>query len=216
MTRNENMAIAVATFVKQLIGANSMGASMKIARPLEKRDVYAKASHSNKGIEKSQIINRFFKGDESIITKVTEYSNVTFERDYESAVKRRATKNRKANGEKDVNESKIDFTSDSLKGMNWVEGWVNILAQSLTKEEQFYLRVAMNANSKVKTTYLVNGKEATAEELVIIKADLKENKRSYEKQYQAGVAVGDEVDVFVTKLQNLCYIKYGAKEIRLK
>lgn len=212
---NFNTAIAVATFVRELIGANTMGASIKIARPLAKKDVYVKASHSNKGSEKSEVINRFFNGEESVVTKVTEYSNVTFDRSYQSAVIRRILKNLKAQGVK-ATKSEIEFTPESLKGMAWVEGWENIIAQSISNKDQYYLRVAINANCKIKTTWLINGKEATEKEIAIIKADLKPSERNYKKQHEAGVAVGDEVDVFTTKIQNLCNIKYGSKGITLK
>lgn len=203
-------AMAVATFVKNVIGGNLMGASMKIARPLDKKDIYI-----GRGANRTATYARFFNGDESNITKVTEYTNVTFERSYKQAVLNRIFKNLKAQGT-DVKKSDIDFTPDSMSGMVWVQDWENILAQGIKNPDQYYLRVAMNANSKVKTTYLINGKEATEEELAIIKADLKPAKRDYTKQYEAGVAEGDEVDVFVTKIQNICYVKRGDKGITLK
>lgn len=202
--------MAVATFVRNIIGGNLMGASLKMERPLTKSDIYV-----GRGANKTQTYSRFFNGEESNIVKVTEYTNVTFERSYGQAVKNRILKNLKKQGA-DVKKADVEFTPDAMKGMHWVSEWENILAQSDKDNEQFYLRVAMNANSKVTTTYLINGKEATAEELEIIKADLKPSKRDFSKQHEAGVAEGDEVIVFVSKIENLCYVKSGEKGITLK
>lgn len=203
-------AMAVATVVRNLIGGNLMGAKVKIARPLDKKDIYI-----GRGKNKTETYTRYFNGEESVITKVTEYSNVTFERSFKQAVLNRIMKNLKSQGV-NVKKTDVDYNLDSMSGMEWVNGWEHILAQGIKNPDQYYLRVAMNANSKVNTTYLINGKEATAEELEIIKADLKPAKRDYTKQYEAGVAVGDEVAVFVTKIENLCYVKRGDKGITLK
>lgn len=203
-------AMAVASVVRNIIGGNLMGASVKIARPLDKKDIYV-----GRGANKTQTYTRFFNGEESVVEKVTEYTNVTFERDYQSAVRRRIAKNLAKQGTP-VKKDDVDFTSDSMSGMVWVEGWEHILAQGIKNPDQFYLRVAMNANSKVKVTYLVNGKPATEEELDVIKSDLKPHKNDYTKQHEAGVAEGDEVKVLVTKIENLCYVKRGDKAITLK
>ena len=202
--------MAVASVVKNLIGGNLMGASMKIARPLDKKDIYV-----GRGKNKTETYTRYFNGDESVITKVSEISNVTFEKDYQSAVRNRIAKNLAKQGTP-IKKDDVEFIADSMSGMTWAEGWENILAQGIKNPDQYYLRVAMNANSKTDVTYLINGRKATDEERKIIESDLRPHNNDYSKQHEAGVAVGDEVKVFVTKIQNICYVKSGTKGITLK
>lgn len=210
MKKNLEIALAVATVVKSLIGSNLMGASLKISRPLTKKDIFV-----GRGKNKTQTYSRFFNGEESVITKVTEYTNVTFERSYKSAVINRILKNLKKQGIS-IPKKEIEFESEPLNGMIWVKGYENILTQGIKNSDQYYLRVAINANSTIKTTYLINDREATKEELDVIKTDLNPKKTDYSKQHRAGVAVGDEVKVFTTKIENIHYIKRGLKVIILK
>ena len=187
----------VATFVAT-IGKNQMGGQI----------VYrATETKMKKGTKNARSLAyaKFFdeeKGEWNV-EKSTKYINVTFQRDYASAVQ-----NRSDNTEK--------YDVEKPKGMTWVKGLEGIILVSDNDPNKFYLRIAENKNTKRETTYFVSGRNATDEELTIIKEHLPQSNHTCKKQIDFGV---DEENLVIVKsidLANIVSIKFGDKILTLK
>lgn len=116
------------------------------------------------------------------VRKLTYYSNVGLGISYENTV----------NNKRERNGEERDFVSEKPFGMSW-EAFPFIL-KSDKNPEQKYLRMQFYANTKVKSIYLINGKLATASEMLIIKQFTPKKSES-------------EIKVVSVKLENIKKIK---------
>ena len=94
--------------------------------------------------------------DPDEIQKVTEYTNLkTFHISYENDVRVKL----KAKGlDPDA------FDAAPPKGMEWAPGWNRIFLRSLSNPDTFYLRGYVDATTKIRSVFLINGKVANATE----------------------------------------------------
>ena len=131
------------------------------------------------------------------VRKETRYVNVTLGRNYTASVENRS-------------ENEEDYNTEKPKGKFWVK--YPYLLQAENSDTQ-YLRIAENKNTKRETTYFVGDREATAEELEIIKANLPQKNYSCQKQINYGVAEDNQAVVKDFTLSKIKYIKFGEKKL---
>ena len=111
----------------------------------------------------------------------------------------------------DKNESQIEhlFSSEKPSGKHWVDDYENIVLQKDSDENTFYLRTYYNlANNKPKTTYYVNGEQASDEQLAEIKNWVKDSSYSA-KQNDAGLEKERQIVVRDYKIESVRKIKFG-------
>lgn len=187
----------VATFVAT-IGKNLMGGQI-VYRGVEK--------DLKKGTAKNRTsaYTKFFDEKKGVwgVEKETTYSNITFQRDYQSAVENRA-------------DNKEPYNVEKPKGMTWVEGLEGIILVSDKDPNKFYLRIAENKNTTRKTTYFIGDRQATESELEIIKENLPTKSHICKKQIEYGVSEENLVIVKSIALENIKSIKFGDKLLILK
>ena len=129
------------------------------------------------------------------VTKVTTYKNARFGVDYENAV----------NGKLERAGLTPDFVADKSV-TKYLNEFLNI------KDNQIYLKVGINSQTKRATTYLVNGNIATDEQMQIIRQFEQVSKPSA-KQQSHGLQA-DEVYYHITiKVENVLSINKGDEEL---
>lgn len=116
------------------------------------------------------------------VRKVTFYTNIGLGISYENTM----------NNKREKDGEERDFEAQKPSGMSW-EAFPFIL-RSDKDPNQKYLRMQFYANTKVQSTYLINGKIATPNELEIIKQFTPKKSES-------------EIKVLSIKLQNVVKIK---------
>lgn len=189
----------VATFVAS-IGANLMGGVVVLNTSVD---------NLKKGTAKNRSLayEKFFDPIKGVwrTTKTTRYTNLSFQRNYANACTNRAEDN------------STPYIAEKPKGRSWVEGLEGILLVSDTDPNKFYLRVSENKNTTRQTTYFVDGNEATAEEVAIIKEFLP-TKKTYvcQKQIENGIAEDNQVIVKDFCVDNIVSIQFGKKVLTLK
>lgn len=195
---NEQLKDLVVAFVRNAVKANGLG--VQIIANFAVNDL-KKGTAKNR----SEAYNRFFdieKG-EFKTSKTSTYKNVTLQRSYLNAVENRS-------------ENPMPYELEAPKGREWVEGCEGILLVSTTDPTKFYLRVSMNKNSKVESTFFVGEKEATAEEVAIIKEWSPKKDYTCKKQLAYGVDEDNQVKVKDFTLTNIVAIKYGERTLTLQ
>lgn len=189
----------IATFVGT-IRANLMGGVVVTDKVLGKNDL-AKGRTNNRSLAYQKFYDE--TKDAWRIRAITRYTNISFQRNYENACTNRA----------DTTEK---YIAEKPKGMSWVNGLEGILLVSDTDPNKFYLRINENKNTTHHTTYFIDGKEATAEEVAIIKEHLPKRNNICKKQLDFGIAEDDMVVVKSISLENIASIKFGQKMLILK
>ena len=127
-------------------------------------------------------------------------TNVAVGRDYENAVHRVAERTEGADAS--------NFAAAAPSGMEW-EVYPYIL-RGIKDPSQKYLRLTRNGNTTSRTTYMVDGREATAAETEAIKAFIPKHGESA-KQAACGIAAEDQVKPFAIKVENIVTIYQGDK-----
>lgn len=195
---NLQLKEVVCGFIR-LIKANAMGAQIVGLFPV---------TNMRKGTAKqrTEAYNRFFneKTGEWNVTKRSIYKNVTFQRSYLNSVENRAKDN------------PIPYEVEAPRGRNWVEGCEGILLVADNDPTKLYLRVSQNKNTTIESTYFVGDREATAEEVEIIKAALPTKTNVCKKQLEYGVSEDNMVIVKDFTLANIVSIKFGDKFVNLR
>ena len=194
----KQMSDLVVAFVRNAVKANGLG--VQIVANFAVNDL-KKGTARNR----SEAYNRFYNADkgEYDTNKVSHYKNVTLQRNYANAVENRSN-------------NPLPYNVEAPKGREWVKDCEGILLVSTTDPTKFYLRVSMNKNSKVESTYYVGEKEATDEEVAIIKAHLPKKDYACKKQLAYGVDEDNQVKVKDFTLSNIVSIKYGERELKLQ
>lgn len=131
------------------------------------------------------------------VTKVTQYINVALGRDYYAAIENAAER------------KGLDGTMAHEKpsGMDWFDYPYFLVSDK--NPNQYYLRLTLNKNTAVKATYMVDGREATENEVAEIKSFLYDNSYSA-KQAAVGLADDDEqIRPFSVKIENIVELHQG-------
>lgn len=132
------------------------------------------------------------------VKKVTTYSNIALGRDYYAAVANAADR-KGLDGKMEI---------EKPKGMTWSEYPYFLVSDK--DAEQMYLRLTLNKNTTIKTTYMVDGREATAAEVEEIKTFLYDTSYSL-KQAAVGLEETEQVRPMSVKVENIVKIWQGAK-----
>ena len=197
MLTNKQLCEAVCGFVR-LIKANALGA--QIVCHFDVTDL-KKGTAKNR----SEAYVKFYDPitQKWRVSKVTHYKNVTFQRSYLGAVENRS-------------DSPLPYNLEPPKGKHWVEGCEGILLQADADESKYYLRISENKNTERLTTYYVDGRQATNDEVDLIKAYSPKKDYACKKQIDYGVDADHQVIVKDITLTNIVSIKFGDKVLNLR
>lgn len=127
-------------------------------------------------------LERIFGRKDAVVLKHSVIRNAFVGRNYQHNVEAHAERN--GGG---------DFQSMKPKGMHWNQ-FPFVLASD-TDPSKLYLRIGISPRlTQMETIYIVDGRVASLTETAEIEAALPQN-TNFNRQYAAGVAVGDEVIV---------------------
>lgn len=135
------------------------------------------------------------------VVKRTRYANIAIGYDYENTVNARLLREGKP----------ATFRSQTPKGMHWAEGLKSLFLQADKNADQYYLRLTFMANTKPTSDYLVDGREATPEEVKEFSAFFPEKTSNASHQ---GLSEEHEVRVVNPKIENIVRI-YQSEDKRL-
>ena len=128
-------------------------------------------------------IERIFGNRDAVVLKHSVIHNAFVGRNYQNNVEAHANRNGGSG----------DFTSMKPKGMHWAQ--FPFLLVSDTDPSKFYLRIGISPRlTHIETFYLVDGRVASQTETEEIESALPQT-TNFNRQYAAGVAIGDEVIV---------------------
>jgi len=128
-------------------------------------------------------LERIFGNKDAVVLKHSVIRNAFVGRNYQRNVEDHAERNG-GNG---------DFQSMKPKGMHWTQ--FPFVLTSDTDLSKLYLRIGISPRlTQIETIYIVDGRVASSTETAAIEAALPQT-TNFNRQYAAGVAVGDEVIV---------------------
>ena len=104
-----------------------------------------------------------------------------------------------------------DFVSEPMKGKNWL--FKNKIEKSLN-DDTLYMRLYLVPEQKVKVTYYVDGRTATAEEVEVIKQWTPKSTKSF-KQLEHGIPIDEQLEVRSPKFESITKIRMDRKEITI-
>lgn len=104
-----------------------------------------------------------------------------------------------------------DFVSEPMKGKNWL--FKNKVEKSLN-DDTLYMRLYLVPEQKVKVTYYVDGRTATAEEVEVIKQWTPKSSKSF-KQLEHGIPIDEQLEVRSPKFESITKIRMDRKEITI-
>ena len=140
------------------------------------------------------------------VTKVTYYCGFTFA-SYANAI------NGASAAKSGVTET---FVADAPSYAHYVAGLENILLQSNKDNEQYYLALTgKECNMTIRSTYLVDGKVATAEQMAELAEWLYQPNKTSAKQIAHGIAEDQIVWRLQPKLQNVRCLTDEPSEARV-
>jgi hypothetical protein len=104
---------------------------------------------------------------------------------------------------------KKEFETEEMKGKHWKEGYENLIAVKDTDETVMYLRTYHNmANNESKVVYLIDGVEATEEQMEELKIWLPKPSES-KKQEEFGLDKKEQIVPRDVTLSNVKSLKIG-------
>ena len=192
---NTTLAAVILPFASEIVRKNAMGVEVLFKDVV---DDMLKGTKNNR----SEAYKKFYDEKNNVwtVSKETRYINVTLGREYTNSVENRS-------------DNEENYEVEKPKGKSWLE--YPYLLKSDRDETKLFLRVFENANTKRKTTYFVNGREATPDEVAIIKAHLPKKNYDCKKQLDYGVAEDKQVTLKDLTLSKIAYIKFGDKKLQL-
>lgn len=137
------------------------------------------------------------------VTKITRYTNVRLGVSYESVVRAKLERN----GE---NPDNWQGQASSVG-----EHYNEYLLKSRKDDNMYYLKIGLFPNTKTESTYFVDGRPATKEEVETINAYLPA-KSEPAKQIAAGIPADEVYNIVSPKLENVTLITQGYKVIYSK
>ncbi len=135
------------------------------------------------------------------VKKLTHYVNAILGVDYQNAVNNRLTRN----------GNEANYQSEAPKGKKHYNAF---FYQSLDGET-FYLKIGMYKNTTCKSTYTIDGHEATQSEIEALKPFLQSKSANVQKQQEAGLNEAEQYHIVAPKASNVLKItaKYGKQTI---
>lgn len=133
------------------------------------------------------------------VKKLTHYVNAILGVEYQNVVNNRLTRN----------GNEANYQSEAPKGKKHYNAF---FYQSLDGET-FYLKIGMYKNTACKSTYRIDGHEATKEELEALKPFLQTKSNNVQKQQEAGLNETEQYHIVAPKASNVLKITCGTKTI---
>ena len=133
------------------------------------------------------------------VKKVTHYVNAILGVDYQNVVKNRLTRN----------GNEANYQSEAPMGKRHYNAF---FYQSLDGET-FYLKIGMYKNTTCKSSYRIDGHEATQSELEALKPFLQSKSANVQKQQDAGLNETEQYHIVAPKTYNVLKITCGTKTI---
>lgn len=134
------------------------------------------------------------------VEKHTTYTNVRLGVSYENVIKAKMQRN---------GENPDNWQSQASSVGKYYN---DFLLQSRKEENQFYLKIGLFPNTTTESTYFVDGRPATDEEMAIINAYTPE-KTAPTKQTEAGIPEDEVYFIVSPKLDNVVSITQGEKTL---
>lgn len=136
------------------------------------------------------------------VKKLTHYVNAILGIDYQNAVNNRLTRS----------GNEANYQSEAPKGKKHYNAF---FYQSLADESVFYLKIGMYKNTTCKSTYQIDGHEATQNELEALKPFLQTKSNNVQKQQEAGLNEAEQYHIVAPKASNVLKItaKFGKQTI---
>lgn len=169
-------------------------------------EILSKVSRMNKGVFGVEIVtetepamrktNNPFVGR---VKKVTTYTNAILGVDYQNAVNNRLERNGNA----------ADYQAETPKGKKHYNAFFYVSLDG----ETFYLKIGMYKNTSSKSTYIIDGHEATNNEIEALKPFLQSKSYSVAKQAEAGLDEANQYKIVTPKAQNVVSVKLGERII---
>ena len=198
MANNVELKNVIVAFVKDCVKANALGVQIVGHFPI---DNLKKGTAKNR----TEAYNRFYNAETNTwnVSKVTTFKNVTLQRNYVNSCENRS-------------DNMLPYNAEKPNGKSWVSDAEGILLVSDTDDTKFYLRLSQNKNTVIETTYYIGEREATAEEVAIIKEFSPQKNYVCKKQLEYGISEENQVLVRDFTLTNIVSIKFGEKFIKLR
>ena len=133
------------------------------------------------------------------IRKVTTYIDAVLGVNYQNAVNNRLKRN----------ELEANYVSEAPKGKKHYNAF---FYQSLDGEN-FYLIIGIYKNTTIKVKYIIDGHEATEQEVEALKPFLQSHSTAIQKQSEAGLSEAEQYRIVAPKAQNVVSIMLGSKTI---
>lgn len=136
------------------------------------------------------------------VKKVTHYVNAILGVEYQNVVNNRITRS----------GNEATYQSEAPKGKKHYNAF---FYQSLTDDSVFYLKIGMYKNTTCKSTYQIDGHEATQNELEALKPFLQVKSNNVQKQADAGLTTENQYHIVAPKVENVLKVtaKFGKQTI---
>ena len=134
------------------------------------------------------------------VKKITHYVNAILGVEYQNVVNNRLTRS----------GNEANYQSEAPKGKRHYNAF---FYQSLNDESVFYLKIGIYKNTTCKSTYTVDGHEATQSELETLKPFLQSKSANVQKQQDAGLNETEQYHIVAPKTSNVLKITCGTKTI---
>ena len=134
------------------------------------------------------------------VRKISTYTNAILGVEYQNVVNNRLERA----GEE------ATYVAEAPKGKKHYNAF---FYQSAKDENQFYLKIGMYKNTSVKSTYMVDGREATENELAEIKTFLQTSSSEVKKQTEAGLEAEEQYKIVAPKFENVESITIGERVV---
>lgn len=134
------------------------------------------------------------------VKKITTYTNAILGVDYQNCVNNRLERN----------GYEANYIADAPKGKKHYNAF---FYQSLADEGTFYLKIGMYKNTTAKSRYVIDGHNATANELETLKTFLQTKPTTCQKQADAGLDTSEQYSIVTPKASNVLSVKLGERII---
>ena len=133
------------------------------------------------------------------VKKITHYVNAILGVEYQNVVNNRLTRS----------GNEANYQSEAPKGKKHYNAF---FYQSIDGET-FYLKIGIYKNTTCKSTYTIDGHEATQSELEALKPFLQSKSANVQKQQEAGLNEAEQYHIVAPKTSNVLRITCGTKTI---
>ena len=169
-------------------------------------EIVYKISRMNKGIFGVEIVTEtepaMRKTNNPFVNrvkKVTTYTNAILGVDYQNVVNNRLERN----------GHEANYQSEAPKGKKHYNAFFYVSSDG----ETYYLKIGMYKNTTAKSTYIIDGHEATKDEIEALKPFLQTHTASVTKQAEAGLDEANQYKIVAPKAQNVVSVKLGDKVV---